>query len=58
MYSSLSTNGLSVGQKDKKVAIISIDVNATNELFCQVLYRSFGKAGFDFISKPKARNLG
>lgn len=46
MYENLSKGGLSVAQKDKKIAIISIDVSSTNELFakyfCESLARQVG----------------
>jgi hypothetical protein len=32
MYADLSKNGLTVGQKDKNIAIISVEVNSTNYL--------------------------
>ena len=35
IYTNLSKSSLSVGQKDKKVAIISIDVSSNNELFAK-----------------------
>jgi hypothetical protein len=55
MYSSLSTNGLSVGQKDKKVAIISIDVNATNELFAKYFTEALVKQVSDFYIETKSK---
>ena len=59
MYESLSTTSLSVGQKDKKVAIINIDVASTNELFsklfCEALARQVGRFYVETKSK-KARN--
>jgi hypothetical protein len=35
IYTNLSKNSLSVGQKDKKISIISIDVSSNNELFAK-----------------------
>jgi hypothetical protein len=55
MYSNLSTNGLSVGQKDKKVAIISIDVNATDELFAKYFTEALVKQVSDFYIKTKSK---
>ena len=47
IYSDLSKNSLSVGQKDKKIDIISIDVSSANELFskffCEALARQVGQ---------------
>lgn len=47
IYDDLSKNSLSVGQKDKKIDIISIDVSSTNELFskyfCEALARQVGQ---------------
>lgn len=47
IYTNLSKNSLSVGQKDKKVSIISIDVTSNNELFakyfCDALARQVGE---------------
>lgn len=47
IYDDLSKNSLSVGQKDKKIDIISIDVSSTNELFskyfCDALARQVGE---------------
>lgn len=47
IYDDLSKNSLSVGQKDKKIDIISIDVSSANELFakyfCEALARQVGQ---------------
>ena len=47
IYTNLSKSSLSVGQKDKKVAIISIDVSSNNELFakyfCDALANQVGE---------------
>jgi hypothetical protein len=47
IYNSLSKGSLTVGQKDKKVSIISIDVTSNNELFakyfCEALARNVGQ---------------
>jgi hypothetical protein len=55
MYSSLSTNGLTVGQKDKKVAIISIDVVSTNELFAKYFTEALVKEVSDFYIETKSK---
>jgi hypothetical protein len=55
MYADLSTNGLSVGQKDKKIAIISIDVNSTNELFAKYFTEALVKEVSDFYIETKSK---
>ncbi|UPZ16078.1 Wzz/FepE/Etk N-terminal domain-containing protein [Flavobacterium humidisoli] len=61
MYNNLSKTGLSVSQKDKKVSIISIDVNSTNELFakyfCEALARQVGKFYVETKSKKARMNM-
>ena len=59
MYSNLSQGALSVGQKDKKIGIISIDVLSGNELFakyfCEALARQVGT--FYVTTKSKKARL-
>ncbi|MFD2939547.1 Wzz/FepE/Etk N-terminal domain-containing protein [Flavobacterium notoginsengisoli] len=59
IYQNLSKSSLSVKQKDKEVAITSIDVVSNNELFslyfCQALAKQVSKFYVDTKSK-KARN--
>jgi hypothetical protein len=59
IYEDLSQYRLNVGQKDKKVDIISIDVTSTNELFAlyftEALARKVGEFYIETKSK-KARN--
>ena len=47
IYTSLSKSSLSVGQRDKKVSIINMDVSSKNELFakyfCEALARQVGE---------------
>lgn len=47
IYENLSKSSLVVGQKDKKISIISIDVSSNNELFakyfCEALARQVGE---------------
>ncbi|OXA81427.1 Chain length determinant protein [Flavobacterium aquidurense] len=61
MYSNLSKGGLAVGQKDKKIAIISIDVSSTNELFskyfCEALARQVGTFYVTTKSKKARINM-
>lgn len=61
MYRDLSKGGLAVGQKDKKVAIISIDVSSTNELFakyfCEALAKQVGTFYVTTKSKKARMNM-
>ncbi|PTT13225.1 lipopolysaccharide biosynthesis protein [Flavobacterium sp. HMWF030] len=61
MYLSLSKGGLAVGQKDKKVAIINIDVSSKNELFakyfCEALARQVSDFYIDTKSKKARMNM-
>ncbi|RUT70419.1 lipopolysaccharide biosynthesis protein [Flavobacterium cupreum] len=55
MYSSLSKSSLSVGQKDKKVSIINIEVSSTNELFAKHFCEALAKEVSDFYIKTKSK---
>ena len=59
IYLDLSKNSLSVGQKDKKIDIISMDVSSTNELFakyfCEALARQVGQ--FYVATKSKKARI-
>lgn len=55
MYQNLSTSGLSVGQKDKKVAIVNIDVSSTNELFSKYFCEALAKQVGTFYVETKSR---
>lgn len=55
MYQNLSKNGLVVGQKDKKIAIISIDVSATDELFAKYFTEALVKQVSDFYVSTKSK---
>ncbi|WP_413999318.1 Wzz/FepE/Etk N-terminal domain-containing protein [Flavobacterium sp. W1B] len=55
MYDDLSKSGLTVGQKDKKIAIISIDVNSTNELFAKYFTEALVKNVSDFYIATKSK---
>lgn len=61
MYQNLSKTSLSVAQKDKKIAIISMDVASTNELFslrfCEALSRQVGKFYVETKSKKARINM-
>ena len=59
IYSNLSKGSLTVAQKDKKIAIISIDVTSTDELFskyfCEALAKQVGK--FYVATKSKKARI-
>jgi hypothetical protein len=55
MYQNLSNGGLVVGQKDKKTAIITIDVSSANELFCKYFTESLVKEVSDFYVTTKSK---
>lgn len=61
IYSKLSKGGLVVGQKDKKIEIISIDVFSTNELFskyfCEALAKQVGAFYVETKSKKARINM-
>lgn len=53
IYNNLSKSSLSVGQKDKKVAIISIDVSSNNELFAKYFCDALAKQVGEFYVSTK-----
>lgn len=55
MYQDLSKTGLSVAQKDKKISIITIDVNSTNELFSKYFTEALVKEVSDFYVTTKSK---
>ena len=55
MYQNLSQSGLVVGQKDKKISIITIDVSSTNELFSKYFTESLVKEVSDFYVTTKSK---
>jgi hypothetical protein len=55
MYQDLSKTGLVVGQKDKKIAIITIDVSSTNELFAKYFTEALVKEVSDFYVTTKSK---
>jgi hypothetical protein len=61
IYQNLSKSSLSVAQRDKKIAIISMDVASTNELFslyfCEALARQVGKFYVTTKSKKARMNM-
>jgi uncharacterized protein involved in exopolysaccharide biosynthesis len=61
IYGDLSKNSLTVGQKDKKSAIVLIDVVSENELFslyfCEALAKQVGKFYIETKSKKARINM-
>jgi hypothetical protein len=55
IYADLSKNGLTVGQKDKKIAIINIDVVSTDELFSKYFTESLVEVVSDFYIDTKSK---
>lgn len=55
MFNNLSKSGLSVGQKDKKVSVISVDVSSTNELFAKYFCEALVRQVSDFYIDTKSR---
>lgn len=61
IYAKLSKEGLTVGQKDKKNSIITIEVASKNELFakyfCEALAKEVGRFYVDTKSKKARMNM-
>lgn len=61
IYQNLSKTSLSVAQKDKKIAIISMDVASTNEMFskyfCEALAKQVGQFYVTTKSKKARMNM-
>lgn len=55
MYANLSKSALFVGQKDKKVSIINIDVATENELFSKYFCEALAKEVSDFYIDTKSK---
>lgn len=55
MYENLSTSSLNIGQKDKKIAIITIDVSFTDELFAKKFCEALVKQVSDFYVTTKSK---
>jgi hypothetical protein len=55
MFESLSKGGLTVAQKDKKIAIISINMVSTNELFSKYFTEALAKEVSDFYVTTKSK---
>ena len=55
MYQNLSKGSLSVGQKDKKISIISIDVSSTDELFAKCFCEALAKQVGTFYVNTKSK---
>lgn len=61
IYKNLSQGGLAVGQRDKKISIINIDVSSNNELFakyfCEALAKQVGNFYIETKSKKARLNM-
>lgn len=55
IYNNLSMSALTVGQKDKQIAIINIDVVTTNELFSKYFCEALAKEVSDFYVDTKSK---
>ncbi|TRX40131.1 Wzz/FepE/Etk N-terminal domain-containing protein [Flavobacterium restrictum] len=55
IYENLSKESLSVGQKDKKIDIITIDMMSTNELFSKYFTEALAKEVSDFYIATKSK---
>lgn len=55
IYSDLSRGSLSVAQKDKKIAIISIDMSSTNELFAKYFCEALAREVSNFYVTTKSK---
>jgi len=55
IYIDLSKNGLTVGQKDKKIAIITIDVSSSSELFSKYFTEALVEEVSDFYIETKSK---
>jgi hypothetical protein len=55
MYTSLAKTNLVISQKDKKVAITSIDVKSENEFFAKAFSESLAKEVSDFYVETKSK---
>lgn len=55
MYKKLSSSSLTVGQKDKKIAIINMDVSSPNEMFSKFFCESLAKKVGEFYVETKSK---
>ncbi|OXA97468.1 lipopolysaccharide biosynthesis protein [Flavobacterium oncorhynchi] len=55
MYKNLSNSGLVVGQKDKKISIINIDVSSIDELFSKYFCEALAKQVGEFYVETKSK---
>ncbi|MFV5694894.1 lipopolysaccharide biosynthesis protein [Flavobacterium sp. LB3P122] len=55
MYQNLSNSGLVIGQKDKKVAIVTIDMSSSNELFAKYFTEALVNEVSDFYVTTKSK---
>jgi hypothetical protein len=55
IYTGLSKDGLTVGQRDKKIAIITVDVHSTDELFAKNFTENLVENVSDFYKSTKSK---
>ena len=55
IYEDLTENGLAVTQKDKKISIISVEVNSTDERFAQYFTEALAKEVSEFYVSTKSK---
>lgn len=55
IYQGVSKGGLEVGQKDKKISIITIDMSSANELFAKYFCEALAKEVSDFYVETKSK---
>lgn len=55
MYDKLSIGSLSVGQRDKKISVVSIDVVSSNELFAKYFCEGLAGQVSDFYIRTKTK---
>lgn len=55
MFKGLSENGLSVGQRDEKIAIITVEMKSTDELFAKYFTETLVENVSEFYKETKSR---
>lgn len=55
IYGTISKNGLVVGQRDKKIAIVDVTFTSTNELFSKYFTEALAKKVSDFYIATKSK---
>jgi len=55
IYKNLSSQGLTISQKDKKVSILTLEIKSTDEVFSKVFAESLANVVSDFYIRTKTR---